>query len=179
MEAALELCKKRQPNLALVSEEAGRAILPADWQPKVVPNWVRLLAHFPKAGGSRVKTLHVTDTKGTIDDRMKAQIAWICARHDRAWYALGKAKAQLLESGVSPSAVYELGGNWSSFSDKERAVFAFAQKLTVAPQSIVDDDVAGLLKFYSNSQVAEIVYRICNAALFNRLTEACALPLES
>jgi alkylhydroperoxidase family enzyme len=53
-----------------------------------------------------------------------------------------------------------------------------AGELTVAPAAITDDDVAQLRQVYTDSQTAEIVYRACSAAFFNRVTEACGLPLE-
>lgn len=187
VEAALTACRKRTPYLKLAEEKAARALLPNDARrtasgifpnKQPVANWMRLLAHFPKAGGYKIRGLLAEAAKGKLDNRLKAQINWICARHDRAWYALGQAKRQLLALGESADAVYALDGEGKSFSDKEQIVFAFARKLTAAPASITDDDIAQLRKHYSDSQVAEIVYRIGSAAFFNRVTEACGLPLE-
>ena len=44
--------------------------------------------------------------------------------------------------------------------------------------SVTDDDFAGLRKSFSDVQVAEVVHRICEAAFFDRVTEAAQLPLE-
>jgi alkylhydroperoxidase family enzyme len=187
VEAALDACRKRTPYLGLAEEKAALALLPEnahraapgmfpDKQP--IANWMRLMAHFPKAGGYKIHGLLAEAAKGKIDNRLKAQISWICARHDRAWYALGQAKRRLLALGESADAIYALDGEGKSFSDKERVTFAFVRELTVAPASITDDDIAQLRKRYSDSQVAEIVYRVGSAAFFNRVTEACGLPLE-
>jgi alkylhydroperoxidase family enzyme len=187
VEAALAACRKRSPYLELAEEKAALALLPDDAHratPGVFPtkqpvaNWMRLSAHFPKAGGYKIHGLLAEAAKGKIDNRLKAQISWICARHDRAWYALGQAKRRLLALGESADAIYALDGDDKTFADKERITFAFIRKLTVTPASITDDDIAQLRKRYSDTQVAEIVYRVGSAAFFNRVTEACGLPLE-
>jgi alkylhydroperoxidase family enzyme len=187
VEAALDACRKRTAYLALAEEKTALALLPDDAHrdtPGMFPNktpvanWMRLMAHFPKAGGYKIHGILAEAAKGKIDDRLKAQISWICARHDRAWYALGQAKRRLLALGESADAIYALDGDGKSFSDKERVTFAFARKLTVAPAAMTDDDIAQLRKHYSDSQAAEIVYRASSAAFFNRVTEACGLPLE-
>jgi hypothetical protein len=38
--------------------------------------------------------------------------------------------------------------------------------------------VAGLRKHYKDREVAELIYQVTTAALFNRLTEAAGLQLE-
>lgn len=178
VEKALSACRDRKPLIALASEEDARVLLPRESQTKAVPAWVRLLAHFPKAGGQRVTGLYLATTKGNIDALTRARIDWICARHDHAWYAVGHAFRRLRDLGESPEAIFALDGAWEKFSPKEQATFRFARKLTVAPAHIVDEDIAGLRKMYTDAQVAELVYRVCNAAFFHRVTETFNLPLE-
>ncbi len=177
-EEALAACRKRQPRIALVTEDAARALLPADWPKGLLPQWVRLLANFPKAGVARIDSMRRAEQKGGLDPRLKAQIAWIAARHDQAWYALGQAKRRLRALGCSEDEIYRLDGSWDSCSVAERAAFSLARKLTVNPSSVQDEDIAALRKLFSDRQVAELVYHLCNAAFFDRLTEACGLQLE-
>lgn len=176
-EEALAACRQRQPRIALVEEDAARALLPPAWPKGPLPQWVRLLANFPKAGIARVVSLRMAQEKGSLSPRLKAQIAWIAARHDRAWYALGQAKRRLRSLGLSEDDIYRLDGSWDSYSAAERAAFGLACKLTVHPPSVTDEDIAALRKLYSDRQVAELIYHVCNAAFFDRLTEACGLQL--
>jgi AhpD family alkylhydroperoxidase len=177
-EEALAACRKRSPIIPLVKEEATRALLPADWSKESLPQWVRLLANFPKAGVGRIVSLRTAQEKGALSPRLKAQLAWIAARHDRAWYALGQAKRRLSAVGLSEDEIYRLDGSWEGYSLAERAAFNLARKLTVNPPSVVDADIAALRKHYSDKEVAELIYHVCNAAFFDRLTEACGLQLE-
>ena len=105
-------------------------------------------------------------------------MAWIAARQDRAWYAVGTAKRRLLAQGVSEDGVYALDGDGKDFTEAERAAFAFVRKLTATPYLIADNDVAGLRKHYSDKEVAELVLHVGNAAFFDRVTEASGLRLE-
>jgi hypothetical protein len=43
---------------------------------------------------------------------------------------------------------------------------------------VADADIEGLRKVYSDREVAEIVFHTCNAAFFDRITEAANLPLD-
>jgi alkylhydroperoxidase family enzyme len=177
-ERALADCRKRQPRVSLVTDDAARALLRADWPKGPVPQWIRLLANFPKAGLGRVVSLRLAEEKGSLSPRLKAQIAWIAARHDRAWYALGQAKCRLQSLGLSDDEIYRLDGSWDSYTEAERTAFSLARKLTVHPPSVGDEDIAALRKLYSDRQVAELIYHLCNSAFFDRLTEACGLQLE-
>jgi alkylhydroperoxidase family enzyme len=177
VEAALDACAQRTPRLPLVEEKAAGALL-KDWPKGPLPEWVRLLANFPKTGVARATSLRAAREKGTLSPRLKAQIDWIAARHDRAWYALGDARRRLRALGLSDEAIFALDGDWKEFTVKEREAFGLVRKLTIAPASITDADVACLREHFKDTEVAELVYRICNAAFFDRLTEAAGLRLE-
>ncbi len=175
VEVALQACQKREPRFDLVDEAKVRELLPSDWPKGPLPNWVRLLANFPVAGKSRILSLKAAEEKGDLDKTLRARLAWVAAREDRAWYALGQARKRLEAMGLDPWA---LDGDLSGFTDGEQAALRLARKLTATPHRIGDDDIAAVRKHYSDREVAQIVYQICNAAFFNRLTEAAGLPLE-
>ena len=90
--AKIELDKQSKANAAellkFMSEEtplaesATRALLPEGAFPadRRLPNWVRLLANFPKAVPARVATLRLSETKGDLPARLNAQLAWVSAR---------------------------------------------------------------------------------------------------
>jgi alkylhydroperoxidase family enzyme len=178
VEATLAACRKRVPRLPLADQDKARALLPADWPKEPLAQWVRLLANFPVAGKSRILGLHAAQEKGELGRKLPAQVAWIAARHDRAWYALGQARKRLAALGVAEKDIWALDGSWDGFKPSEQAAFALARKLTVTPHLVSDDDIALVRKHFPDRQVAELVYQVCNAAFFNRLTEAARLRLE-
>jgi alkylhydroperoxidase family enzyme len=178
VEAALTACRKRTPRLPLVEEAQARTLLPPDWSKEPLPQWVCLLANFPKAGVARINTLRAAAEKGKLPARWKAQIAWIAARRDRAWYAVGQAKRRLQALGFSDDAIHALDGPWDSYPAAERVGFNLTRKVTTAPMTIEDEDVAAVRKQLSDGETAEVIYQITQAAFFNRLTEASGLQLE-
>jgi alkylhydroperoxidase family enzyme len=176
-----EECRVRKPRFPLVDESAAKAILPYDAFPadRPLPNWVRLLVSFPKAGPARIATLQISESKGNLSAKLNAQLAWVSARADRSWYALAHARDRLRRLGVDDDSIFAIDqANDSKFTPGERAAFAFARKLTVDPALIDDADFGQLKRYYSDSGIAELIYHVNHDLFFNRLTEAARLPLE-
>ncbi len=175
----LEACRGRTPLIPLASEAQARALLPADASGSVATQeWARLLANFPKAGGARIGLHLAAEEKGTLDRKLRAEIAYTAARLDRAWYALGHARRRLAGFGVTEAGVAALDGPLDAFAPGERAALALARKLTTDPALIDDADVAALRPHFTDKQVAEVIHQVAEAAFFDRVTEATRLRLE-
>jgi alkylhydroperoxidase family enzyme len=174
-------CRTRKSRFALVDEPAARALLPEHSFPtdEPLPNWVRLLANFPKAGMAKIAGLRASETKGRLSPKLNAQLAWVSARADRAWYALAYARDRLFALGLNDDTVFAIDeANELKFTPAERAAFAFTRKLTVDPALIADDDFDVLRKYYSDAEIAELIHHVNHDVFFNRLTEAAHLPLD-
>jgi alkylhydroperoxidase family enzyme len=179
VEAALDAARKRSSRLSLAAENQARELLPPDWSGSgPLPAWVRLLANFPKGGKAWIAQTYASKMKGRLAPKLKAEIAYVAARNDRAWYALGHARSWLKELGFSEEAIDALDHPGDSTPAPERAALLAAKKLTVDPALITDADIAGLRKQFGDHEVAEIIYHVTQAAFFDRLTEAAGLPLE-
>jgi alkylhydroperoxidase family enzyme len=177
-EKALATARKRSARLPLAAEAKARELLPDDWPAGELPEWVRLMANFPTQGKSRIMSQRAAEEKGDLTPVLKAQVAWIVARQDRAWYAAGRAKARLKELGQSDDQVYKLDGDWSEFTPAERALFTVARKLAASPIVLTDADVAEALKRMGPRDVVQLVNYVTVCASFDRITEAAGLRLE-
>jgi alkylhydroperoxidase family enzyme len=153
-------------------------VLPADWSGAAVPQWARLLGNFPRGGKRLADAFARAETKGKLSPALKAKIAWVAARQDRAWYALGHASRRLHELGLTDDQVFALDRPEDAGTPAERAALALARKITVDPALIADADVEAVRKHFSDSEAAEVVYLTTMAAAFDRLTEAAGLRLE-
>ena len=180
VEAKLSAARDRKPRIALVDEAKTREILPSNWSAAPIPNWVRLLANFPEAGKARILSIAAAASpdKGVLDPTLRAQIAWIAARQDRAWYALGQARRRLHDLGQSDEAAFALDAPDDRFTAGQKAVFRLARKLTADPALVTDADVAAVREHYGDRETAEVVYFTTVASFFDRVTEAAGLPLE-
>jgi alkylhydroperoxidase family enzyme len=89
-EDLLASAQKRTSRLPLLSEDAARKALGENAPEGAVPNWMRLMAHFPNDSRGRIRSLQaIESSQGDLTPLLKAQVSWIIARQDRAWYATG------------------------------------------------------------------------------------------
>ena len=174
---ALAACRTRTAILPLADLATARSVAGED-DSTTPDEWVRLLARFPQAGAARVALYRAGQTRGTLDPRIKAEIAYTAARHDRAWYALGHARKRLTALGFSTDQIEALDGPLDKFPPAEAAALALARKLTVNPALVDDADLAALRSQIDDKQVAEVVHQVAEAAFFDRITESARLRLE-
>lgn len=69
-------------------------------------------------------------------------------------------------------------GDYSRYSEKERAALAYVEKLTRRPQEISDADFAPLKKEFSDAEIVDIHMLAGLANLTNRFTDPVGLELE-
>ena len=178
VEKALAVARTRTPRLPLVDEPKARALLPEGAAAGPAPQWVRLLANFPVQGKARITTQFAAEEKGYLKPLLKAQVSWLIARQDRAWYAAGLAKKRLLELGQNEDQVYQLDGDWSAFTPTERALFTVARKLAASPIVLTDSDVESAVKLAGPREVVQLISYVTTCASFGRITEAAGLRLD-
>lgn len=180
VEAALAAARRRTPRLPLVEADAARKALGENAPAGPLPNWLRLLANFPNESRGRINSLQaITATRGDLTPLLKAQVSWIIARQDRAWYATGLVQQRLRELGQTDDQIYALDGDWRQFTPAERSLFKFARKLAATPIALTDDDVAAALEQTSPRHVVQLINFVTSRAYFDRVTEAAGLPLEN
>ena len=179
IEKKLLECKTRVPRIALMDDAQTRTNLPAAIElGSKLPNWVRLLARFPKAGAMRMEAVMAAEQKGDISPLLKAQLSWILARQDRAWYALGRAGEQLQKLGQTDQQIYALDGDWLEFSAQEQAFFRLAKNLGNSPVVLSGGEVKKAVELAGPRDVVQVISFTTSRASFNRLTEAVGLPLD-
>lgn len=171
--------KDRKARLPMVDEKTAAAWLKESNQDLPVSNWVRLLAIFPNEGRGRLPALAAREKQtGDLTALQKAQVNWITARQDRAWYATAQAMSLLKKLGQTEDQIFALDGNWDQFSAADRSLFQFAKQLAASPIASTDEDAAEALKQTSPRHLVQLINHVTACAYFNRLTEAAGLPIE-
>lgn len=178
VEAALDACRNRKSRLPLLSDGEARAVVADAWPEGALPNWVRLLAIFPSEVRRTIQSQKSADERGDLQPVLKAQVSWIIARQDRAWYATGQSQKRLRELGQTDDQIYALDGDWKAFTPAERSLFTLARKLAATPVVLTDDDVSEALKQTGPREVVQLISYVTGRASFDRVTEAAGLPLE-
>ena len=178
VERSLEVARSRKPRLLLVDESKARAVVPEDWPQGSLPQWVRLLANFPNSAKGRLSSIRASEEQGNLSPLLKAQVSWIIARQDRAWYATGLAKQRLKELGQSEDQIYQLDGDWKEFTPKERSMFTLARQLAATPVVLTDNEVDAAVTMAGPRDVVQLISYVTNRASFDRITEAAGLSLQ-
>ena len=179
VERALEACRNRTPRLPLLDEAKARDVVSENWPQGPLPQWVRLLANFPRDGVRVITGVRSVDEKGDLKPLLKAQVSWIIARQDRAWYATGRARRRLQELDQSDDQIFSLDGDWTGFTPSDRALLTVARKLAASPVVLTDEDVAQAVKLAGPRDVVQLINYTTNRASFDRITEASGLQLEN
>ena len=179
VKALLASAAARTARLPLVDEATAAAWLKESGQDVPVTGWIRLIANFPNEGRGRLPSLVSRDKQtGELTELQKAQLAWIIARQDRAWYAAGQAHAKLTSLAQTDDQIVALDGDRKTFTESDQALFTFAQHLAASPIALTDEDAAIALKLNSPAQVVQTINHVASCAYFDRVTEAAGLPAE-
>ncbi len=174
----LDAAKSRTPLVKLPSQETAQTLLAADTPGVVPPQWFRAVSQLPVALDAwRQRQGRVRD--GLTDERLRPLISYVSARENRAWYAVAHARARYLAIGGSEADLADFASLEQAASKPGHAeALRFARKLTSAPHTIEDADVARLRENFSDHEVAEIIDLTCDANAFDRFTEVLRLPVE-
>lgn len=69
-------------------------------------------------------------------------------------------------------------GNYSRYSEKEKAALTYVEKLTRVPHEVTDSDFDELKKYFSDPEIVDIHMLTGLANLTNRLTDPLGLEVE-
>lgn len=172
----LESLKSRQPRLpAPPTDEAG------DWRTKV--NNGRFRRHYlPAAWMQQTASggpINVNpDSAMSLSYALKTQCFWIVSRGNNCHYCLGHQELKLAGEGLSDDSIGSLDVDWSEFTPQEQAAFALARKMTLAPHTMTDDDIAALREQFNDQQIVELTLSIANNNSTNRWTDSLGIPQD-
>ncbi|MFM7074307.1 MAG: carboxymuconolactone decarboxylase family protein [Planctomycetota bacterium] len=177
IESALRAASTREARLPLTNEQAARGVWPPDapTDSMPLPGWVRLLANFPQSAPNRIRSVQLLEFGGDLPPLLKAKTAWVLARQDRAWYALGQARDALRRKGISDDEIYAMD---ETATPLERSLFRVARHLAASPVVLTDDEVADAVQLSGPRIVTQFIQYVTHRASFQRVTEAAGLPLE-
>jgi AhpD family alkylhydroperoxidase len=175
---ALEACRSRTPRVELPPEAEARTALSVAVSDRAPLMWERALSALPEVGKAQVIVWNTIMSDDHLPPRLKAELAYITAVNNRAWYAVGNAQQRATELGASRDELASVLTGEAADEPGHAAAYRLAAKLTTDPHLITDRDIADVREHFSDPETAQIVHVICMANLFDRFTEALGLPLE-
>jgi len=173
---AIDACRDRSARVTLPSKEDATTTLAGGLGDRAPLNWERAMSKCP-GEPKQVAMLNAMMTDAHLGARLKAELAFISAVNNRAWYAAGHAMQRLKSLDVSTTEVAALLDN-AARGDGSSCAHGLARKLTVDPHLITDDDIARVREHFSDAETAQIIHVIAMANFFDRFTESLGLPSE-
>lgn len=144
-----------------------------------LPAWAKALADaLPRTTAAMLELDYLYRARSPLDAKLRGKMRWVAAHANRCAYGEAYAAADLRRAGVDEAALKALAGDPAGLPEKERAALAFARKLTLAADTVTDEEVAGLIKQYGEKQVVAMVLLLAYANFQDRLVLALGLPVE-
>jgi alkylhydroperoxidase family enzyme len=144
-----------------------------------LPSWARALADaMPRTTAAMLELDYLHRARSPLDPQLRGKMRWVAAHANRCDCGEAYAAADLRRAGVDEAAVKELAGDWAKLPEKERAALTFARKLTLAADTVTDEEVAALIKLYSEKDVVAMVLLLAYANFQDRLTLTLGLSVE-
>jgi alkylhydroperoxidase family enzyme len=91
---------------------------------------------------------------------------------------MGHQELKLAVAGLEDDSIAALDGDWSQFSEAERAAFTFAKELTHSPHTLSEASLAPLRKHYSDLAILEMLFSISGNNSTTRWKEAIGVMQE-
>ena len=177
-------------NLRIVDESNASpevAAIYADFKERfgrpAVPGILKCFATHPslaRAMADLASTLLFVD--GHLTVRQKEMIATFVSSQNACPYCADSHGYSYLQQGGSKESLFAIQDNdlqADVFSEKERALLLFAQKVTCVSNQICRSDIDKLLQSgWTEPQIAEAVHIAALYAAFNRIANAFGLPSQ-
>jgi alkylhydroperoxidase family enzyme len=144
-----------------------------------LPSWAKALTGaLPRTAAAMLELDYLHRAQSPLDPKLRGRMRWVAAHANRCAYGEACAAADLRRAGVDETGIKSLAGDHSGFPAKERAALAFAQRLTLAADTVTDTEVAELIEQYGEKQVVAMVLLLAYANFQDRLLLALGLPVE-
>jgi len=144
-----------------------------------LPAWARVLSGSLPMTTSRMLELDwLHREKSPLEPKLRGKLRWTVAKANRCDYALAYAEADLKRVGLTPSEIEGLAAASASNDAKETAAIDFVRKLTLAGDTVTDEEVARLVELYGEKQLVAIVLLVAHGNFQDRLFLSLGIRLS-
>jgi len=141
-----------------------------------LPIWARALAEsLPRTTGAMLELDWQHREGSSLDPKLRGRIRWTVAHENHCEYIVAQSVADLKRAGLNEQEIHALESGNETLSATEAAAIAFARKLTVAADSMTDEEVKGIIDSYGEEKTVAIVLLVAYANFQDRLILALQL----
>jgi alkylhydroperoxidase family enzyme len=187
MEQALVLhlldkpAEQREGRLPVLNEEEAWKRLPKAERGggKPLPAWARTLADaLPRTTAAMLELDYRHRALSPLDSRLRAKVRWTAAHANHCAYTEAVALADLERAGALAGERAALIDGDPNASEAEKAALLFARKMTLAADTVTDDEVKELRRLYGDDKVVALVLLLAYSNFQDRLILSLGVELE-
>lgn len=146
----------------------------------MVANNVRAMANSPELGATMRQFLDDVWDHGDLPKPMKALIRQKVSNINRCLYCSAHQLKVLASQGVVQEKIDNMNEYQThpAFSDKERAILAYAEALTIDAGSISKNVIRAFTEHTTDQERVEVTIVAAAMGLLNRLNDGLQVPIE-
>lgn len=146
----------------------------------VVANNVRAMANSPELGATMRQFLDDVWDHGDLAKPMKAMIRQKVSNINRCLYCSAHQVRVLINAGVEQEKIDNLYEYLThpAYSDKERAILAYAEALTIDGGNIAQNVIEDFVAHTTDQERVEVTIVAGAMGLLNQLNDGLRIPLE-
>ena len=145
-----------------------------------LPSWARVLStSLPNTTARMLELDWLQRDSSPLEAGLRGQLRWTVAKANRCDYSLAYAAADLKRAGLSEEQIAGLDKPGSGASEAVNAALDFARKLTLAGDTVTDEEVARLHESFGEKQLVAIVLLVAHANFQDRLFLSLGLKLDA
>lgn len=143
-------------------------------------NNVRAMANSPELGATMRQFLDDVWDHGDLPKPMKALIRHKVSNINACLYCSAHQVKVMMSQGVSQEKIDNMHvyRTHPAFSEKERAILAYAEALTIDAGAIQADVIEGFVAHTTDQERVEVTIVASAMGLLNRLNDGLRVPLE-
>ena len=140
----------------------------------------RAMANSPELGATMRQFLDDVWDHGDLPKPMKALIRHKVSNINACLYCSAHQVKVMMSQGVSQEKIDNMYDyrTHPAFSDKERAILAYAEALTIDAGAIQPDVIADFMAHTNDQERVEVAIVAASMGLLNRLNDGLRVPLE-
>lgn len=166
------IARRTEACVPLLSNSEAWERLPeaADGSGAALPVWARALANgLPRTTAAMLELDWWHRASSPLDPELRGMMRWTVAHANRCAYSEANTAADLRRAGLEPNEIEALDDAKANRSEAEQAALDFARKLSLAADTVTDEEVARLVEWYGDKQVVAMVLLVAHANFQDRL----------